>query len=119
MRPVILFRVDTYLTSTEMNANVYDACALTDGGHRMPFDVFLLARCDEKTAAIARNCPHSIAMNPDWIELEQCRCCHSQAVNDEASGELASKGWFIPPMDGCPAYLKRSLHPASIERRSR
>jgi len=95
------------MADTIMNVDVYDTYALTEDGHRMHFDVFLPAgggaRCDEKAADIARRWLHSIGINPDRIELEQCRYCHSEAVNPEASKQLVSQGWFILPMEGCTA----------------
>ena len=90
-----------------MNVDVYDTYALTEDGHRMHFDVFLPAgggaRCDEKAADIARRWLHSIGMNPDRIELEQCRYCHSEAVNSAVNRQLETQGWFILQMEGCPA----------------
>lgn len=90
-----------------MNVDAYDAYALTEDGHRMHFDVFLpaacAARCDEKAADIARNWLHSIGINPDRIKLEQYRYFHSEAVNSTVSKQLVSLGWFIMPLEGCPA----------------
>lgn len=102
-----LFRVDTFMADTAMNVDVYDTYALTEDGHRLHFDVFLPAgcgaHCDEKAANIARTWLRSIGINPDRIELEQCRFCHTEAVNPAVSEQLELQGWFILPMEGCPS----------------
>lgn len=89
-----------------MNVDVYDTYVLNRDGHRMHFDVFLPAgcgaHCDEKAADIARKWLHSIGMDPEQTQLEQCRYCHSEAVNPEVRKQLESQGWFILPMEGCP-----------------
>lgn len=89
-----------------MNVDVYDTYARTQDGHRIHFDVFLPAgggaRNDGVAAAIARRWLGSIGLNPDRTELEQCRYCHSEAVNPEVRTQLESQGWFVLPMEGCP-----------------
>ena len=95
------------MTGTAMNVDVYDTYTLSEDGQRMHFDVFLPAgcgaRCDEKAADIARTWLYSIGMDADRIELEQCRYCHSEAVDSEVSKQLESQGYFILPMEGCPS----------------
>lgn len=90
-----------------MNVDIYDTYALTGDGRRIHFDVFLPAGCehgcDEQAAGIARDWLRSIGLNPEQITLGQCRYCHSEVVNTDIGEQLTSQGWYILPMEGCPA----------------
>lgn len=90
-----------------MNVDIYDTYALTGDGRRIHFDVFLPAgcgnRCDEQAAEIARAWLSSIGLPPQQITLEQCRYCHSEAVTAKVSEQLKTQGWFVLPMEDCPA----------------
>jgi Domain of unknown function (DUF2024) len=90
-----------------MKVDVYDTYVHTYDGHRLHFDVFLPAgcgaRCNEKAADYARAWLRSIGMNPERIQLELCRYCHSEAVSPEVSTQLETQGYFILKMEGCPS----------------
>lgn len=92
-----MFRVDTINGCTVMNVDVYDIYV------------------DEKAADMARAWSRSIDMNPNGIKLEQCRYCHSEAVNFEVSNQLEPQGFSILPMECCPA-LTFTPKPLSVRR---
>ncbi len=90
-----------------MKADIYDTYVLTEDGHRMHFDVFLPedsgSRSEEKAADAARDWLRGIGIEPERVQLEKCRYCHSETVRSEVREQLETQGYFILPMEGCPS----------------
>ncbi len=89
-----------------MNVDVFDTYVTHGQSARMHFDVLLPQGATvEQATASARHWLDRIGINADAIEIDQCRFCHSEAVQPELERDLGNHGYAILQMEGCPSPI--------------
>ena len=84
-----------------MQIHVYDTYVKAKDGYIMHFDVFILAKDDQKAIEYAKQWLTSIGEGDAVVSSKECRFCHSQGAPDDVIAAINKDGYFIYKMEGC------------------
>lgn len=88
-----------------MKIDVYDSYFTNKNGQLMHFDVFVPHNTTPQQAlAFGQQWLESLAENGAELKQEKCNFCHSELANPKVAQTIATNGYFIYQMEGCPAF---------------
>jgi Domain of unknown function (DUF2024) len=67
------------------------------------FDVLLPAGKGDLAGRYAREWLQRLGIGAQHIDQESCLYCHSDTADAEVKRQIEANGYFIYPMEGCPA----------------
>jgi hypothetical protein len=102
--PAILNRNNVHVSLLEcsMKIDVFDTYITTQAGKRLHFDVFVPPENRERAREFALTWLAGIGIQTEDIQQESCRYCHSEPAEGEIAQAIATQGYFIYQMEGCP-----------------
>lgn len=86
-----------------MKIDVFDTHVTTTSGERLHFDILLPAGNGDLAGRYAMEWLKSIGIGAQHIDQESCVYCHSEAANADVEQHIQASGYFIYPIEGCPA----------------
>lgn len=86
-----------------MEIHVYDTYVKARDRHTMHFDVFMGEKDGQKAVEYAKRWLASIGETEAVVSSNECRFCHSQQAPAAVMDTIKQQGYFIYPMEGCPA----------------
>lgn len=89
-----------------MKLDVFDTYVTQSNGDLMHFDVLLpQGSSKEQAEKYALDWLQSIQIKTDSINLDKCRFCHSETATPEFEQSVATHGYAILQMEGCPSPI--------------
>lgn len=86
-----------------IEVHVFDTFAHGSSGRILHFDVVLAEKDPAKALACAREWLQSIGEPNATVKAESCSFCHSSSdAPEHIEREIASQGYAIIKMEGCP-----------------
>ena len=86
-----------------MECAVYDTYVRKRDGKTMHFDVVVEASTPhEKAIEYGRQFLASVGQQEQRMTQEECQFCHIQDAPKTVEQDIASKGYYIQKMEGCP-----------------
>lgn len=87
-----------------MKAEVYDTYVTKADGRLMHFDIIVPAGTTYETVL---SCGRTYLMEDgeggQTMKAAHCRFCHIEEASAEMTAAFEARGFFILPMEGCPA----------------
>jgi hypothetical protein len=97
---------ETLLKEKDVKLNVFDTYVIHDDGKTMHFDVLLPQEAELADAEkFALHWLNEIGMQINSIQVDSCRFCHTEPANPETENIVASRGYAILQMEGCPSPI--------------
>jgi hypothetical protein len=86
-----------------MECAVYDTYVRKRDGKTMHFDVVVEASTpQEKAIEYGRKFLASVGQGEQKMTQEECQFCHIQDAPKAVEQDIASNGYYIQKMEGCP-----------------
>jgi hypothetical protein len=86
-----------------MECAVYDTYVQKSDGKTMHFDVVVEADTPhEKAIEYGKRYLASVGQAEQKMTQEECQFCHIQEAPPPIESDIASKGYYIQKMEGCP-----------------
>jgi len=87
-----------------MECAVYDTYVEKSDGKTMHFDVVVNSGTPhEKAIEYGKQYLASVGQGGQKMTQEECQFCHIQSAPPAVEKDIATKGYYIQKMEGCPA----------------
>jgi len=86
-----------------MKAHIFDTHVKTANGNYYHFDVLVSDARKTQANEFALRYLDSIGINDADIKQQACDFCHSEMANPVVKQQIEATGYYIIPMQGCPA----------------
>lgn len=86
-----------------MKTHVYDTHVKTQNGDYYHFDVLVSDKTQKNVESYAKHYLSSIGVDEAEVSQNACHFCHSELAKSEIKAIIEKDGFYIIPMQGCPA----------------
>ena len=86
-----------------MKVHIFDTHVKTANGNYYHFDVLVSDATKTQATAFAQHYLDSIGVNDADIKQQAFDFCHSEMANPVVQQQIEATGYYIIPMEGCPA----------------